>query len=187
MWDRLFAAAKECFDQYGIEKTAMEDIAKVAGVSRGTVYRYLGDRSDLITAVVMERARVVFDQAHGIIDGQSAFADKVVEGVLYLVEQAREDKYLRFLVSSENSYLAVSTKTLDLNKEMWIPVLEEAREEGILRPDLEFIDACVWFSQVQFIMLVRADKLPNDKDELRRLLNLFLLPTLVPDELLTRP
>src|SRR5256885_28246 len=37
--DRLMEAAEACFDKYGVAKTTMDDIAKVAGVSRPTVYR----------------------------------------------------------------------------------------------------------------------------------------------------
>jgi AcrR family transcriptional regulator len=178
---RLLAAAKECFDHYGIEKTAMEDIARKAGVSRGTVYRYLGDRSGLITTVVMERAVGAFALARAVIAQQETFADQVVEGVLTLVEVARQDKYLRYLITPQTSYLAVSEKTVELNQELWIPVLENARTEGLLRDDLDPVDACIWFSQVQFMMVVRAEQLPAEPDELRRLLRIFLVPTLIPD------
>ena len=34
-------AAETCFERYGVAKTTMEDIAKMAGVSRPTVYRTL--------------------------------------------------------------------------------------------------------------------------------------------------
>src|SRR5436309_989123 len=33
-------SAESCFDKYGIGKTTMDDIAKMAGVSRPTVYRH---------------------------------------------------------------------------------------------------------------------------------------------------
>jgi len=37
-------AAEACFDKYGIAKTTMDDIAKEAGVSRPTLYRWFPTR-----------------------------------------------------------------------------------------------------------------------------------------------
>jgi AcrR family transcriptional regulator len=187
MLDRLFAAAIECFDRYGIDKTSMEDIAKVAGVSRGTVYRYLGDRRDLITAVVVQRAGVAFEAAREVISEQSTFEDKIVEGTLALVQRGREDEYLRYLLSPENAYLAMAEQSVALNKQTWLPVLEEARQAGVLRADLDVDDIMVWLSEVHFMLAARAEQLPSRTEELRRFLGLFLLPTLIPDGLYERP
>ena len=37
----LLDATERCFERYGIAKTTIDDIADEAGVSRGTVYRYV--------------------------------------------------------------------------------------------------------------------------------------------------
>ena len=45
--ERLLDAAEGCLQQFGPQKTSMEDVARAAGMSRATVYRYFEDTDDL--------------------------------------------------------------------------------------------------------------------------------------------
>ncbi|CAA0103405.1 HTH-type transcriptional regulator TtgR [Zhongshania aliphaticivorans] len=63
----LLKSAVDCFITKGIKSTTIEDIAKVANVTRRTVYRYFNGKSDIIAALIdIERQRMfskVFDVA----------------------------------------------------------------------------------------------------------------------------
>lgn len=50
--DQILEAANECFTQLGIQRTSVQDVARKANVSRGTVYRYFEDRNVLIDAAI---------------------------------------------------------------------------------------------------------------------------------------
>ncbi|WP_156746536.1 TetR/AcrR family transcriptional regulator, partial [Mycobacterium sp. E1715] len=50
--DQILDAANECFAQLGIQRTSVQDVARMAKVSRGTVYRYFEDRNVLIHAAI---------------------------------------------------------------------------------------------------------------------------------------
>jgi AcrR family transcriptional regulator len=51
--DRLLPATYDCVARWGLAKTTVEDVAREAGMSRATVYRYFpGGRDELISAVV---------------------------------------------------------------------------------------------------------------------------------------
>jgi AcrR family transcriptional regulator len=52
---RILLAAERLFAQHGIEGVSMDDVARSAGVGKGTVYRRFGDRSGLARALVSER------------------------------------------------------------------------------------------------------------------------------------
>ncbi|GGN68248.1 TetR family transcriptional regulator [Nocardia rhizosphaerihabitans] len=59
---RILDAALIQFEQVGVKKTTIEDIARQAGVDRATVYRRVGSRDDVVTAVfAREIARVLTD------------------------------------------------------------------------------------------------------------------------------
>ena len=57
--DRILDAAGMLFAQRGVEAVGMNDIARVAGCSRATLYRYFENREALHTAYVHRHARAV--------------------------------------------------------------------------------------------------------------------------------
>ena len=54
---RIVDAALRCFAHYGVAKTTFEDIAREAGCSRATVYRYFPGKESLLEGV--KRAEIV--------------------------------------------------------------------------------------------------------------------------------
>lgn len=52
--ERIVAAAREAFAARGVE-TRMADVAAMAGVGNGTVFRHFPTKQDLVVAVVLER------------------------------------------------------------------------------------------------------------------------------------
>ncbi|MFD4430630.1 TetR/AcrR family transcriptional regulator [Nocardia sp. NPDC058497] len=59
---RILDAALVQFGHVGVKKTTIEDIARQAGVDRATVYRRIGSRDDVVSAVfAREVARVLAD------------------------------------------------------------------------------------------------------------------------------
>lgn len=49
---RILDAALVCWARFGVAKTTLDDVAREAGCSRATVYRYVSNRLALVTAVV---------------------------------------------------------------------------------------------------------------------------------------
>lgn len=50
--ERILTSAKTCFIQRGLARTTMRDIAEVAGMSLGNIYRYFKNKDALIEAFV---------------------------------------------------------------------------------------------------------------------------------------
>lgn len=177
-------AAEACFERYGVVKTTMEDIAKMAGVSRPTVYRHFSDRDSLILAVIMRRARSLIGKAQAFIRRQERFEDRLVEGLLFLVKTGRRDPFVRILVSPEHldmaqQILGATDAVVDLTQDMWEPILVEAAARGELNAELDFRDIAVWLTHVELILVGRFD-VATDDDEIRRMLRTFLAPAFLP-------
>jgi AcrR family transcriptional regulator len=54
---RALAAAERLFAERGVAETSMDDIARAAGVGKGTLYRRFGDRAGLALALLDQRER----------------------------------------------------------------------------------------------------------------------------------
>jgi AcrR family transcriptional regulator len=178
---QILAAAEIVIARYGVSKTTMDDIGRQAGVSRPTVYRYFGDRDNLLAALIERRTRMLFDRARDYIFGFESFAEQLVEGLLYLIDHGRKDPIVRILVGPE--YLGVTSPIVngsalaaELIAEMWEPVLRRAVRRGEIRSDLEVLDVGQWLALVQFIMVGRRDVTGADDPGTREMLKTFVLP-----------
>lgn len=182
--EHFLNAAEACFERYGVRKTTMDDIAKMAGVSRPTVYRHFDDRDTLILAVVMRRAHALIGRAQKYIRRFKTFEDQIVEGLLFLVNTGRKDPYVSLLVSPgemdlANRVLGASAAPVELTYEMWKPMLEEAVERGELRDDLDFRAIATWLTYLQLVLVGRLDIEP-DIDAQREMLQTFVVPAFLP-------
>jgi AcrR family transcriptional regulator len=182
---QILAAAESVIARYGVSKTTMDDIGKQAGVSRPTVYRYFGDRDNLLAALIERRTRMLFDRARDYIFGFESFAEQLVEGLLYLIDHGRKDPIVRILVGPE--YLGVTSPIVngsalaaELIAEMWEPVLRRAIQRGEIRSDLDVLDVGQWLALVQFIMVGRRDVTGADDPGTREMLKTFVLPAFMP-------
>ena len=63
---RIAALAAECFHQHGITATGVDELSRVAGISKRTLYQRFGSKDGLITAAY-EALDGVFEMftAHG--------------------------------------------------------------------------------------------------------------------------
>ena len=75
--ERILAAATQCFLQQGIAKSTMHDVARVADLSRGTVYRYFPDRRSLVDATITQHARQYYDEAARAMEPLPTLAAKI--------------------------------------------------------------------------------------------------------------
>ncbi|WP_345380779.1 TetR/AcrR family transcriptional regulator [Pseudonocardia yuanmonensis] len=182
---RLVSAAEECFLAYGVQRTTMDDIAKRAGVSRPTVYRYFADRDALIIEVVSRRSRAFSGQAREFIDSRTTFADKLVDGLTFLIDGGRKDPILQALLRPENlgaasGVLTSSNVAQNLTYEIWEPILSAAQAAGEMRPDVDLHELCALMADVEMIMVGREGLFDPDGPTARDLIGDFLLPALAP-------
>jgi len=75
---RILDAALELFEDVGIRKATLEDIARRAGVDRVTVYRRLGSKNDVGRAVIAREASRMFERVAASIDAEESLEDRVV-------------------------------------------------------------------------------------------------------------
>ncbi len=60
--DAVLDAAAARLATHGVAATTVDDVAEEAGVSRATVYRYVGNKNEIIGAVIARETRDVLDR-----------------------------------------------------------------------------------------------------------------------------
>jgi AcrR family transcriptional regulator len=143
--ESLRAAALEAFDEHGLN-TPLEDIAKRAGVSIGTLYNRFGSRGALIDAVVSglaaERLGAVVAQSRKLDDAWEQFVcflEQICE--LQAANPALNDMLTRRFPEA-TQLMAVCDATLAYGRE----VIANAQKTGDLRVDFTDQDlyAVLW-------------------------------------------
>jgi AcrR family transcriptional regulator len=72
----VFETAADVFAQYGFRRTAMNDIAKAAGISRPALYLMFENKEDLFRGVVLFRQSQGIDKAISILAGTGSIAER---------------------------------------------------------------------------------------------------------------
>jgi len=98
---RARAAVLTCIGRFGLAKTTIDDIAREAGCSRATLYRYFDGKPDIVRSAVMAE----YERVAGVVvaAGRAAatFGDAVVAAVVAGARELRGHDALQFLLAHE--------------------------------------------------------------------------------------
>jgi AcrR family transcriptional regulator len=135
--ERLVEAARAVFAERGLD-VALEEVARRAGVSIGTLYNRFPTRADLVAAVFADRAETVVQIAEHALRMDDAWA-----GFVHFVEQVcrmqAADRGFNDL-SARSIPQAAPTPNHLRGYELMTEVVDRARRSGGLRPDFVLSD-----------------------------------------------
>jgi len=99
---RILDAAKRCFEQWGVAKVTIDDIATASGVSRATLYRlFPGGKEVLYSALQVRELNEFFDRLTAEAAGVDDFEDLVVRLIVTATRELRADEHLAIMLGSE--------------------------------------------------------------------------------------
>lgn len=92
--ERILDAAERLFAEHDAANVGMKDIAKAAGCSRATLYRYFDSRETLHTAYVHREAqrlyRTLTERLGGVADPRA----RLIDGIVVTLQSVRENPAL---------------------------------------------------------------------------------------------
>lgn len=109
---RITAAAAELFLERGFDQVGVLDVAERAGCSRATLYRYVGGKPAIVSAVVSAAAASVADEVARAVAHLNG-AERIVEAILTSLAAVRSDATLSYWFAhtrtgAADGYLAAS-------------------------------------------------------------------------------
>ncbi len=99
---RILDAAMRCFEQWGVSKVTIDDIATASGVSRATLYRlFPGGKEVLFSALQVRELTDFFDRLTAEADDVDDLEDLVVRLIVTATRELRADEHLAIMLGSE--------------------------------------------------------------------------------------
>ena len=148
--ERLLDASERLHRRIGVAKTSMADVARAAGVSRATLYRYFDSREALLTALsqrATDRFFAASAEAMDALPGLSAQLRTFTETMVRTIHPtddgplSDQDSMVRMLTTQSAQALRRTARFLR-------PYLERARDAGEIRADLDVPDASEWLARM---------------------------------------
>jgi AcrR family transcriptional regulator len=137
-YEKVLAAAREAFAEGG-ESTALEEIARRAGVGIGTLYRHFPNRQALLEALYVGEVEDVCRSAAELdhADPWEALSTWFERFIGYIAtKQALANELFNYLDRDAPLFKASRTSLYEAGE----PLLARAQEAGVVRSDVDIAD-----------------------------------------------
>ncbi|BBY65722.1 hypothetical protein MHEL_39650 [Mycolicibacterium helvum] len=185
--NRLIDAAETSYLRRGVTRTTVEDVAKVAGVHRTTVYRYFQTKNDLLASVILRGSREMLIQARRELEGEGRFGDRLLAALDGAIESVTQSRWFESMFTADNLGMTVAgtaaEEVLNSVADLLTPFIEDARQRGEVRADLDSRQAVEWLNRIARMMLLELAADAPDAlrgAERRDVLRRFVLPAFLP-------
>ncbi|WP_413468239.1 TetR/AcrR family transcriptional regulator [Mycobacterium sp. RTGN4] len=152
--DRLTDAAEVCLRAKGIRATTVSEVAEVAGVSRGWLYRHFPDKVSLLGAAIVRLNDAYWSESHAMLEQISGLDRQIVAGIRHgraayddpgaLLMKLRVDEPDEFAACAGAGVLGLVP---DL-AEFWSRYLITAQDSGDIHADTDIAEASEWVARV---------------------------------------
>lgn len=146
----ILKAAEKVFFSKGMEAATMDDVAKTAELSKGTLYLYYKNKEDLLHAIVNKGLDILYKMFEKAIAKEKTGLDKMIAiGQAYYEFCREETDYYKIIMhqepvgliddvcADENPCVQESKEKGDKIFGMMREVIEKGIADGSIRPDLD--------------------------------------------------
>ena len=145
--DAILDAAERLLARYGYKKTTIDDLAREAGIGKGTVYLHFPSKDEVALCTIDRIVDRLLDRLRALARSEEPVTDRLRHMLLTRVlfrfdsvhdySQSLDD----LLEALRPAYLARRQGYFDAEAEVLAGVLEEGRAAGVFRFDDPFVAA----------------------------------------------
>lgn len=156
----IMQAAIKLFSKKGFEKTSIEELAKAAGIGKGTIYSYFQTKTDILHAFCEDELEDLHHELTTNADKEIPILKQMVAIYMSEFRHITENREFARLFMQET----VFPRDVDLDRhlehengyfKLLFPLLEKAQERGELRKDIELLHITGHFYGL-YLLLVSA-------------------------------
>lgn len=189
---RILMAATNEFAQNGFEHANINEIAKAAGVSIGSMYKYFSSKQDLFLTTVNHCAGVLRTTLESVMQIKDDWQSKIGKIIRIIQRHSRENKVIiqlyNEMTTQRNSGIVMESvhKVESLSAELYADLIRQAKQERSIRSDcddkmfaflmdnlfmmLQYSYACDYYRE-RFKVYVNYDILEKDDYVAKQMLN----------------
>jgi len=99
--EEILDAALDVFSKIGIRRATVDEIAQRAGLGRVTIYRRVGGKSEIVTAVLIRESQKLFEAVRAAAARTDNFPDRVVHSFATTIQTVRTNAVWNRLLDIE--------------------------------------------------------------------------------------
>jgi AcrR family transcriptional regulator len=148
----IVESAYACFRKQGLQKATIVDIAKMAGVSRSTIYEYFSDKAAIIEACAEHTSERFYREMSKAMGQGSSLEDKFSRAAVFVTQARRVIAFEKYFDEDAISLLLTKDAAVLLREcvDFFVPYLSAAKVTGEVRKDLDVQAAAEWFARILF-------------------------------------
>jgi AcrR family transcriptional regulator len=144
---RILDSARAVFFEQGFERANLDEVARRAGLAKGTIYKHFESKAELYVAVLAQNADVFVERMVRELDPTLSAADQIRRlGRFYFAHYTTQVEYFRIFWAIENQRLIgqLPAHLVALVTEVWkraLGVLSGVIERGVAAGEFQPCDA----------------------------------------------
>jgi len=137
----IIEAAMKVFSSHGFHKSKIAEIAKTAGIGKGTVYEYFDSKKDLFEQMIKYIAETYFDMAKEVMNTDETVKDKLIAFAQHHGNFISNHMDMAENIIPGTGFLSEEMKCemIEMKKAIFLLIdntLESGIKTGEIRPDL---------------------------------------------------
>ncbi|MGA9680030.1 MAG: TetR/AcrR family transcriptional regulator [Mycobacterium sp.] len=148
----IIESAYACFAKHGLLKATIVDIAKMANVSRSTVYEYFSDKGAILEACAEHASEQFYREMSKAMDRGGSCEEKLAQAAVFVSQARRAIASQEYFDEDAISLLLTKDAGVLLREcvDFFAPHLSAAKLTGEVRKDLDVEAAGEWFARILF-------------------------------------
>ncbi|ADT98401.1 MULTISPECIES: TetR/AcrR family transcriptional regulator [Mycolicibacterium] len=152
--DRLIDAAEQCLTAKGIRATTVSEVAEVAGVSRGWLYRHFPDKSELLGAAIVRLNDAFWTESRTRLDSVTGLDEQIAAGVALARKESETPGALVLKLRQEEPEAFTACVGLGVRglipeiAAFWEPYIQAAVDRGEIHADTDRAEAAEWIARI---------------------------------------
>lgn len=175
---KILNAAIQCVQELGFEKTSLNDIAKVAGVTRPTVYSYFPNRFDLIRDALIQSGIEFGERMLEHIEPLETIEERLVESIVFGITGLPKEPYLAVITRHDlSAFINQDALSDEEGQRILLSLFKEIfKYEEI--DDFDLLEICELATRLLISMLMIKGPYEKSEEEQRDFLKRRMLPAL---------